>query len=142
MKTACSRGMLMLVLGLCLSCVCAHADDGSEKIATAAAEKWLSQVDALNYAGSWREASTYFQGAVQEKAWVDSLNGVRKPLGEPISRRLRNAQHAKSLPGAPDGDYVVMQFDTSFANKKTAVETVTFIQDKDAKWKAAGYYIK
>jgi len=37
---------------------------------------------------------------------------------------------------------VVMQFDTSFSNKKSAVETVTFVQEKDGKWKAAGYYIK
>jgi hypothetical protein len=35
-----------------------------------------------------------------------------------------------------------MQFDTSFANKKSAVETVTFMQEKDGNWKAAGYYIK
>ena len=140
MKTACSLGML--VLSLCLSCICVHANDSFEKVAALAAEKWLNHVDAGNYAGSWREASTYFQGAVQEKAWVDSLNGVRKPLGKLISRTLRSAKRAKSLPGAPDGDYVVMQFDTSFANKKTAVETVSFMQDKDAGWKAAGYYIK
>jgi len=37
---------------------------------------------------------------------------------------------------------VVMQFDTSFINKKDAVETVTFMQEKNGKWKAAGYYIK
>jgi ribosomal protein S17E len=35
-----------------------------------------------------------------------------------------------------------MRFDTSFENKKSAVETVTFMQEKDGKWKAAGYYIK
>ena len=47
-----------------------------------------------------------------------------------------------SLPGAPDGEYVVLQFDTSFANKKEAVETVTPMLDKDGKWKVSGYYIK
>jgi hypothetical protein len=35
-----------------------------------------------------------------------------------------------------------MQFDTSFENKKSAVETVTFMREKDGTWKAAGYYIK
>jgi hypothetical protein len=83
---------------------------------------------------------TYFRGAVQEKAWVDSLSGVRKPLGKLISRS--SGTRSTQSHWAPDGDYVVMQFNTSFANKKTAVETVTFMQDKDAKWKAAGYYIK
>ena len=43
---------------------------------------------------------------------------------------------------APDGNYVVMQYDTNFSNKKSAVETVTFMEEKDGKWKAAGYYIK
>jgi Protein of unknown function (DUF4019) len=70
------------------------------------------------------------------------LNGARKPLGKLVSRKLAKSQAAQSLPGAPDGNYVVMQFDTSFQNKKSAVETVTFMQEKDGKWKAAGYYIK
>lgn len=77
-----------------------------------------------------------------EKNWTDALNGTRKPLGKLTSRKLGKAQSATSLPGAPDGNYVVMQFNTSFSNKKDAVETVTFMQEKDGKWKAAGYYIK
>jgi Protein of unknown function (DUF4019) len=139
MKTTWSLGIL--ALSLCLSCISVYAEGSPEKVVAAAAEKWLSQIDAGNYAGSWREASTYFQGAVTEKSWVDSLNGVRKPLGKLASRKLRNARYTKSLSGAPDGDYVVMQFDTTFANKKAAVETVTFMRDQNAKWKAAGYYI-
>jgi len=35
-----------------------------------------------------------------------------------------------------------MQFATRFEHKQTAVETVTFMQEKDGQWKAAGYYIK
>jgi hypothetical protein len=65
-----------------------------------------------------------------------------KPLGKLVSRKLTKTHNAQSLPGAADGNYVVMQFDTSFINKKDAVETVTFMQEKDSKWKAAGYYIK
>jgi len=134
--------LALLVLNLCLSSIAAHSENGSEKIAAAAAEKWLGQVDAGKYAESWKEASTYFQGAVAEKAWVESLNGIRKPLGKLVSRKLKNARNVHSLPGAPDGDYVVMQFDTSLVHKKSAVETVTFVREKSSKWKAAGYYIK
>lgn len=32
--------------------------------------------------------------------------------------------------------------DTSFENKKSAVELVTFVREKDGYWRAAGYYIK
>jgi hypothetical protein len=59
-----------------------------------------------------------------------------------VSRKFKSAQYTKSVPGAPDGEYVVLQFDTSFANKKEAVETVTPMLDPDGKWKVSGYYIK
>ncbi len=135
-----SLAALIFWLGLGLSPVL--ADEVAEKSATNAAQSWLVQIDSGNYAKSWKEASAYFQGAVTEKNWTDALNGTRKPLGKLVSRKLNKAQSASSLPGAPDGNYVVMQFDTSFSNKKGAVETVTFVQEKDSKWKAAGYYIK
>jgi hypothetical protein len=67
---------------------------------------------------------------------------VRKPLGSLVSRKLKSAQEMESLPGAPDGRYIVMQFETSFTNKKSAVETVTFMLEKDGQWRAAGYFIK
>ena len=140
MKTVCILGVLVLSLSCCSIAV--HAEDNFEKGAMAAAETWLGHVDAGDYAGSWREASAYFQGAITEKAWVASLNRVRTPLGPLLSRQLKQVQHTTSMPGAPDGDYVVMQFDTRFANKQAAVETVTFMQEKKDAWKAAGYYLK
>jgi hypothetical protein len=133
---------IALILLLGWNIVPVFADEAGEKAATAAAPVWLSQIDAGNYSNSWRDASVYFKGAVSEKGWQDALAGTRKPLGKLISRKLSKAQSATSLPGAPDGNYVVMQFASSFANKKNAVETVTFMQEKDGKWRAAGYYIK
>ena len=53
-----------------------------------------------------------------------------------------SATFAKTLPGAPDGQYVVIQFNTSFKKKKSAVETITPMLDKDKKWRVSGYFIK
>jgi hypothetical protein len=136
------RYLATLVFWFGLSFSPALADEAAEKAAGAAAPVWLGQIDAGNYATSWENASAHFRGAVTEKSWSDALNGSRKPLGKSLSRKLIKAGSAQSLPGAPDGNYVVMQFDSSFSNKKSAVETVTFIQEKDGKWRAAGYYIK
>ena len=140
MKTACVLSVLLLSLSLW--CIAVHTEDSLEKDASAAAETWLGHVDTGDYAGSWREASAYVQGAITEQAWIASLNGVRTPLGQRLSRQLTQVQHTQSMPGAPDGDYVVMQFDTRFEHKQAAVETVTFLQEKQGEWKAAGYYIK
>jgi hypothetical protein len=132
-----SRSVIIAILWACLSLSSGLADETAP-----AAQSWLKQIDSGNYASSWNDASAYFRGALTQKRWVDALNGARKPLGKLVSRKLAQSQDAQSLPGAPDGNYVVMQFNTSFENKKSAVETVTFMQEKDGKWKAAGYYIK
>lgn len=136
------RSLLVMILSVCLNSSFVFADEAGEGFNSAAAQSWLAQIDSGNYAKSWKESSAYFRGAVTEKGWVDALNGARKPLGKLISRKLAKTQNARSLPGAPDGNYVVMQFATGFENKKDAVETVTFMREKDGKWKAAGYYIK
>jgi hypothetical protein len=46
------------------------------------------------------------------------------------------------LPGAPDGEYVVFQFLSSFENKKTAIERVIPMLDKDGIWRVSGYYLE
>lgn len=120
----------------------ALAEPVDAKAAIAAAQAWLSHIDDGGYSESWKEASAYFRGAVTERTWVRSLAGVRSPLGRLVSRNLKSSKEASQLPGAPDGRYVVMQFKTSFTNKRSAVETVTFMQEKDGSWRAAGYFIK
>src|SRR5512135_3109520 len=107
------------------------ADRSKEKEAVAAAGKWLALVDAGKNAESWKEAAEYFKTAVSQEKWEQSLQAVRKPLGKTISRKLKTEAYRTSLPGAPDGEYVVIQFETSFQHKKAAVETVTPMLDKD-----------
>jgi len=106
------------------------------------AQAWLRSIDAGNYAPSWTNAAALFQQAITPEKWMESMQAFRQPLGSLISRKVISAQEMASLPGAPDGRYIVMQFETSFTNKKSAVETVTFMLEKDGQWKAAGYYIK
>ncbi len=133
------------VIGICLllwSGMAIAQGSQKEKAAVAAAHDWLTLVDQGKYAASWEGAAEYFKNAVGRKQWEQSLQAVRKPLGRPISRKEKNKTYATSLPGAPDGEYVVIQFDTSFENKKSAVETVTPMSEKSGKWRVSGYYIK
>ena len=63
-------------------------------------------------------------------------------MGKLLSRKLKSATYKTTMPGAPDGEYVVIQYDSSFEHKQAAVETVTPMLDKDGKWRVFGYYIK
>jgi len=117
-------------------------DVEKEKAAIAAAEQWLLLVDAVKYSESWKEAAELFRNAVTQEQWSQSLKAARAPLGRLVSRELDSKLYKTSLPGAPDGEYVVIQFRTSFENKKTSVETITPILEKDGRWRVSGYYIK
>ena len=137
------RFICLVIVGLILSDGVAMASDaGKETAAISAAEKWLATVDGGEYAASWNEAAEFFRNAVKPKQWEQSLQAARKPLGKVISRKVQTKTYKTALPGAPDSEYVVIQFETSFENKKAAIETVTPMMDKDGKWRVSGYYIK
>jgi hypothetical protein len=145
MKTKNAKRALWVAAGagaVLLAAVALRADQASENAAEAAATKWLSLVDSGRYAESWKEAASLFKKQVTAEQWESAAHNARGPLGKLISRKLSTARYATSLPGAPDGEYVVIQYQSSFENKKSAVETVTPMKDKDGAWRVSGYYIK
>jgi Protein of unknown function (DUF4019) len=128
-----------LVLGLCLA---AFAQSKPEQIAQQSADAWLALVDAGKYPDSWQEAAQFFRNAVTKEQWQNAMHASREPLGKMHSRKVKSATYTKTLPGAPDGEYVVVQYESSFEHKGSAVETVTPMLDKDGKWRVSGYFIK
>ena len=71
-------------------------------------------------------------------------NWIRSIECHCLGRRFKEGGrcHFSSREMASYGEYVVIQFETSFENKKAAVETVTPMMDKDGIWRVSGYYIK
>jgi hypothetical protein len=107
-----------------------------------AALEWLALTDRGDAAASWQAAASLFRRAVSQDQWTQSLAAAREPLGSVVSRQLGNARAATELPGAPDGEYVVLQFTTAFEHKRTATETVTPMRDTDGEWRVSGYFIR
>jgi len=110
--------------------------------AVEAAKSWLQLVDDGAYGQSWAQAAEYFRNNVSEDKWERAIEPVRKPLGKTLSREVKNSTYTTEVPGAPDGKYVIIQFETSFENKRSAVETVTPMLGSDGQWRVSGYYIK
>lgn len=135
---ACLLGVVMMFVA---GAAMARTADKDDKAAVVAAEKWLAGVDAGNYAEGWKAAAAYLKNAVTEEQLARSLQAARKPLGKLLSRKIQDKTFMTTMPGAPDGDYVMIQFATSFASKAEAVETVTAMLDKDGEWRVAGYFI-
>ena len=139
-KVVAAFSLLMLLRATCAQ---ATAQQNPEQLAQQSSESWLALVDSGKYAESWQECAQTFQAAVTKQQWQSALRATRDPLGKLLSRKLKGATtYTKTLPGAPDGEYVVIQYESSFERKRAAVETVTPMLDKDGKWRVSGYYIK
>jgi hypothetical protein len=133
----------LLVTVALLAGVFTLADEQADKAAALdAANKWLALVDDGKYAASWDEAAPYFKDSVDSDKWGKMLKVTRGPLGKLTSRKLESSTSRTSLPGAPDGQYLVIQYQSSFENMKSAVEMVVSMLTKSGQWKVSGYYIK
>ena len=106
------------------------------------AKKWLEKIDNKKYESSWKNADILIQNIVKMEQWESIISPSREPLGKLISREILSSEYHTEMPGAPDGEYVIIIFKSSFKNKEGAIETVTPKKGKDGKWRVAGYYIR
>lgn len=140
-----NRKSLLVIAVILVGLTCGaivHAQDEAEEQAQEAAKKWLAIIDAGDFATGWEQAAELMKSVVTKEQLSQQLGAVRSPLGDLVSRKLKSAQFMRRLPGAPDGQYVVLQYETSFTNKELAIETVTPAKEKDGIWRVSGYYIK
>ena len=136
------KRVLVMAAGLSLMLAAGAAAGDREEAARKAAVGWLTIVDGGRYGESWNEAAEFFRKTVTRPQWEESLKKARTPLGKAFSRKLRSATFLRSLPGAPPGEYVVVEYETDFEHHSGAVERVTPMKDPDGTWRVAGYYIQ
>lgn len=94
------------------------------KAGVAAAEQWLQTLDAGRIGQSWTESAASLRGMVTQAQWESALRQARSPFGAFQARKLVGARHTTSLPNAPAGEYVVIQYESTFAERAGVVETV------------------
>lgn len=107
-----------------------------------AAEQWLALVDAGKYGESWDEAAQMFKSSVSRKDWISTVKEKRGPLGKVVSRKLTKADALKNIPGLPPGEYIGMQYLTSFEKSKATAEAVVPVLEKDGKWRVSEYAVQ
>lgn len=120
----------------------AVASDTPQDAAQKAAESWLKLLDEGKYGESWDAAAALFKSAVTRDQWAQAAGSVRGSVGKLASRKLKSREFSKTLPGAPEGQYVTIQYDSVFEKKAAAIETFVAMQDADGSWRAGGYFIK
>lgn len=138
--------MKLLASFLMLACIVtasvAHARSARSMMEAAeSASAWLECLDEKNYEESWNQASAVFQAVVSLEEWKVAVAPVRESIGPVVSRKLKSAEFYDTIDGAPDGEYITLEFETDFAKKPGSIERVTPMKTEDGTWRVAGYYI-
>jgi uncharacterized protein Usg len=141
MKAALIR-LLALSFLIGIPAVTTAADDTRTATAIRAAEDFLLLLDTGQYGQSWDVAASLFKKQVPKEAWIRQVGGLLSSVGMVRDRAIASAEYRTDLPGAPDGEYVVISYRSSFAAKENAVETVTPMLDDDGQWRVSGYFLK
>jgi hypothetical protein len=146
-RSARESSVTWIAAGLsCIALVAAPAltagPERPEAAAEAAARTWLARVGAGQYAQSGGAAAAAFRSAMPAARRQLAAAGVRSPLGALTPRTLRSATDARSVPGAPERETVIVQFAPSFEHNPDAVETATPVKEPDGTWRVSGYYVR
>lgn len=129
------------MLGFLIALSIAGAAPEARQPALDEASSWVGLVDSGRWDESWGATGTLFKSRMPKPGWPSTIAPVRGPLGAVSSRVLKNVTRSSTLPGAPDGEYEVVEFSTSFENKADASETVVLAKE-EAGWKVVGYFIR
>ena len=113
------------------------APPAAQSEAMQAAIRWLELVDAGRWEESWTATAQSFRTLNTVAVWQSASETARVPLGRVLSRRFTSEE---SIPAPPSG-YQLVRFQTSFANKAGATETLSLAREGRS-WKVAGYFIE
>jgi hypothetical protein len=116
-----------------------HAAD--ELAAQRQALGFLGYLDQGRYADSYAYTGMLIRTQLDRDAFSTQIQKTRVGTGALQSREIIDAAYTTTLPGAPEGQYVVLHYHVSFANRQDAVETLTLAFAKGY-WRIVGYYIK
>jgi hypothetical protein len=97
------------------------------------ARQWLVLVDDKNYAQSWTTAAKAFQNRIKTDAWAKQEAAGRETFGAVASRNLKSIDLSRN-------NVAVIKYDTVFARKAAAVETVTLTFENGA-WSVTDYSV-
>jgi len=133
-KLALAVMIVALSAGLCFAA-------SPEKKAQIAAKNWLELIDDKDYAQSYDTAASFFKANINKGDWVQTCGSLRDMLGKAEYRKLVSSRRESKMQGAPDGEYVILVYETDFKRKVNAQEIVVPMLDKDGKWRISGYHV-
>lgn len=117
---------------------------GAELLSSAAltsAERFTAAVDREDYQAAYSIASPILRLKNKQEQWVDEVGQSFQLLGKAKERELMVVRSRDSYPGLPDGNYLIVSYQTETEYKAKAVE-VLLLKEQDESWQVCRYTIR
>ncbi len=127
------------VLLILISVGCGAESFPVEAITTA--ENFVIKIDSEQYKEAYSKASPLLRSLSTEEEWIKQIKPIRTILGPVSHRSIKAIKKTEAYPGLPDGQYVLVYFETEMKNKGKAAEIVLIVKTDNA-WQPCSYLIK
>jgi len=109
--------------------------------ATQVAAGWLAALDSRRYAEGYESLAPALKASMRLAAFEHSTYTVRVPLGALRQRVVKSAAPIQSPVEATKGDYIVVEYTSSFEGLAGTAESV-LLAKQDGKWHPFSYSVK
>lgn len=132
------------------------AEAAQENQVVQSARQWLALLDAQDWTASWKATGQAFRDLNSLETWTKVVGETQPTFGPVQSRAMEQVEHrggdgpmsatggrtlvSQDFVPAPPMGYEMVKFQTRFANKPDAVETLTLVKEGGA-WKVVGYWV-
>lgn len=124
MRRHCSKILLIILLAV-LPALPVGAEPSQEDLSRRA-DSFLMLLDQGLYKDAWQTMSALFQAINDQDQWQRRHHAIRTAYGALSSRQIHLISERQTFTLSPDGQYVIVQFKTIFANKAGSAETLVF----------------
>ena len=101
-----------------------YAEGIAEKEHGLQAAGYLELLDQGRYQDAWQAMAPLFRSLHIQQEWQQRISTIRNAYGPVISREFARSSYRHTYRNAPDGEYLIFQFDNVFTHKAKGVETI------------------
>ena len=128
-----------IVLVLLLSSFSFASNSTSQAIV--AVEQFIELVDANDFAVAYEGASKLMHLSYSKSDWVEQVKRSALLVGAVQKRKLVSVLSRETYPRFPDGEYLLVYFESQRQHKQKATEVV-LVQQVAGKWQVCTYRLK
>ena len=116
-------------------------DDEKVEQALPVAVEFLALIDGGKYAESWQSSASLMRDKVARQDWIEKLDKARTLSGGLVQRIQKSASYATEVKDSPEGEYIMLIYESDFQKAEDVSEYVTVMREGDD-WKVAGYFMQ